>query len=215
MIHRGRQRWPVLLLAVCWGGAEVLGEEHAAAKTSQHPIFFETSPAAAGTTLVAPHAGADSPAAEFTPLTSRQGQPILPASVPKLHLDEANPPTDATRLPPVLVMAPKLKLLEGVKIMSRDEFAAQLRKLYPGASIRGQDPYSIANGLPNYARLQYEDDRRVAQKASLEDLANLLEHTGDHAGGQRLKKEIQDAFGGTYKDASIDAMDKSANGGRR
>jgi hypothetical protein len=215
MTHRGCQRWPLLLLAVCWGGTKIVGEEHAAAKPRGHPIFSETGPAPAVTATVDRPPGAGSPAAGFAPLKSSLPNVKLPASLPRVHIDDADTPTDATKLPPVLVMAPKLKLLEGVKIMSRDEFAAQLRKLYPGASIRGQDPYSIANGLPNYARLQYEDDRRVAQKASLEDLANLLEHTGDHTGGQRLKKEIQDALGGTYKDPLIDAMDKSANGGRR
>lgn len=139
--------------------------------------------------------------------------PVTPVMQPaKATNDSAS---DAVKMTPFLVLSSKLKPPEGDQILSRQAFAAALRKRYPGASVPGQDPYQIGDGLPNYARLRYENEQRNAQKASWNEFADLLEHTGSHANAVRIKKEIRTIDSGTYKDPLIDAMDRSANGGRR
>lgn len=166
----------------------VAGEERAPESFGRPPIFSDRDPASSA-------------------IARATSKPQNPA--------DAVTSTDAIKLPSVLVTATKLRLPDQEQVMSRDEFAALLRKRYPGSSIRGQDPYHIANGMPNYARLQFESDRRITQKASFKDFADLLERTGDHFGSERVKKEIQGALGGANTDPLIDAMDKSANGWRR
>lgn len=152
---------------------------------------------------------------------------LLAAATPKFNISPAPPPTlplpsadtltpgDVIKLAPVLVESSKLRLPDEMESLSRDAFAAELQKRYPGASTAGQDPYQIAHGRPNYARLMYEGDRNLKEKTSLENLADLMDRTGDRAGSARLKREIQGAFGGGYKDPLVEAMEKSVNGGRR
>lgn len=123
--------------------------------------------------------------------------------------------TDAVKLPPVLVTAPKLRLPAAAEALSRAEFAARLRRQYPGASIPGQDPFRIEHGAPNYARLQYENDRRAEQVNAVRDIADLTAQAGDRAQAQRLRKALQQTPASTYKDPLLEAMDKSVNGGRR
>jgi len=138
-----------------------------------------------------------------------------PAYTPVPHTDHDDPSSDATKLPPVLVRAPSLKLPQDVQILTSKEFARQLRKAYPGASVPGQDPLRVEHGPPNYARLQYENDRRIQRESEISDVAVLAGRTGDRDVAERLKKELQRTRGSTYKDPLLDAMDKSANGGRR
>jgi hypothetical protein len=213
--HSGRQRWPVLLLAVCCGSTGAFGEEREAEKSSGHPIFSDQSPVSANSVTADRPLKRSSSAGVSSRVTSMI-MARLPAYTPAAHTDDGATPADVIKLPPLLVSAPKLRVPDEVQSLSRDEFAARLRKLYPGASVPGQDPYHVEHGMPNYARFQYENDRRNEQVAAVDSLADLLEHTGDRAGSRRLKKEIQKAtIGGTYKDPLLDAMDKSANGGRR
>jgi hypothetical protein len=152
---------------------------------------------------------------------------LLAAATPKFQPQPAPPPGrtlppassltpgEIIQLAPVLVESSRLRLPDEVQSLSADGLAAELRKSYPGASTKGQDPYQIGHGRPNYARLMYEGDRNVREKASLENLADLMERSGDRTGSARLKREIQGAFGGGYKDPLAEAMEKSANGGRR
>jgi hypothetical protein len=192
----------------------VLGEERTTEKSAGHPIFSDKSPAPANPVRLDPSLKGS--ASGVSPRVSSMIKAKLPAHTPATHPDDVATPTDVIKLPPLLVNAPKLRVPDEVQSLSRDEFAARLRKLYPGASVPGQDPYHVEAGMPNYARFQYENDRHNEEVAAVESLGDLLEHEGDHAGSQRLKKEIQNAtVGGTYKDPLLDAMDKSANGGRR
>jgi len=141
-------------------------------------------------------------------------QRSLPPFKPATH-DDADEATDAIRLPPVLVAAPTIKVPPEMQALSKAEFAARRRKQYPGASVPGQDPFRIEDGAPNYARLQYEEDRRNEKVNALGSFADVLEATGDRAAAELLRRHLQNTSGSTYKDPLIEAMDKSANGGRR
>lgn len=141
-------------------------------------------------------------------------QQSLPPFQPANH-DDTEVPSDAIRLPPMLVGARKLEVPPEMQALSKAEFAARLRKQYPGASVPGQDPFRIEHGAPNYARLQYENDRRKEKMSALGSFADVLESTGDRAAAERLRKHLQNTAGSTYKDPVIEAMEKSANGGRR
>jgi hypothetical protein len=117
-------------------------------------------------------------------------------------------------LPKVIVQAPKPAILSGEDLLSKTELSALIRKKYPGASLRRQDPVHYDGGLPNYGALLYAEDKRAKQLQDLESLADLLVRTGDLAGGKTLRARVQEAAI-RKPDALREAMDKSANNDRR
>jgi hypothetical protein len=202
-----------LVLALWWGGLRAPAAETVSPAEKPHPIFADPSPQ----TNVTPPPARPAGSSMVSPRISDMIKAKLPAYRPNgAAVSDDDPPTDAIKLPAVLVNAPKLKVPDDVHSLSRKGFAELLRKRYPGASLPGQDPYRIENGAPNYARMQFEEDRRKEQKASIESFATLIERTGDAAMAQKLRKELQRSMpGSTYKDPLLEAMDKSVNGGRR
>jgi hypothetical protein len=192
-----------------------LGAERAPERSEHLPVFSFPGPVSSSNDSAVSQPKTTSSALVFSQAMRSVPEPNLPTTLLNVHPAGEVTFTDAITLSPVIVSASKLNLPDEEQIMSRDEFAALLRKRYPGASVPGQDPYQIANGMPNYARLQFESDRRIAQKASFEDFADLLERTGDHVGSEQLKKDIHGTFDRSNDDPLIDAMDKSANRGRR
>jgi hypothetical protein len=203
--HLARPHLPTVLLVVFCSGNIGRSEDAPSAKPATHPLFSDHTPPSP--------APANPQRSQVSPLISEAIKARLPAYTPTAKVDDV--PTDAIKLPPVLVNAPKLRMPTNEQALSSEEFAARLRKLYPGASVNGQDPYHIAHGMPNYARLQYENDRRHEAIASAENVADLAERSGDRELARKLKQAIQGTFGSTYKDPLIEAMDKSVNGGRR
>lgn len=89
-----------------------------------------------------------------------------------------------------------------------------LRKEFPGASTKWQDPYHIQGLTPNYAALMYSEKKRKTDKESLTDFAERLGKAGDRAGEAELKKEIDDTFV-RREDWETESMDRSANDDRR
>lgn len=195
---------------MCCGSTVGWSEETPPAKPAAHPIFSDTT-----RPTTAPPPMRSSPSTKVSPLLSNAIKEKLPPYTPPANVKADETPTDAIKLPPVLVNAPKLRLPDEAETLSPADFAARLRKMYPGASAPGQDPYHIANGMPNYGRLAYEQDRRNEQVTSLKDLADLTERSGDRELAKKIKKQVQGTFGSTYKDPLIEAMDKAVNGGRR
>ena len=143
----------------------------------------------------------------------------ISAGLPKYKKSEADskPPAssgDAVSLPKFFVYAEKVPAFSERDLYSKESFAALLRKKYPGASVRGQDPDRIEDNVPNYAALMYAEDKRLSQMQHFKDFADTLLRVGDTAGNKELNAEIRKTFM-RHPDTLIDAMDKSANNGRR
>ena len=144
----------------------------------------------------------------------------ISARLPKYKKSEADrkPPVssgDAVSLPKFFVYAEKVPAFSERDLYSKEGFAALLRKKYPGASVRGQDPDRIEGRAgPNYAALMYMEDKRLSQMKHFKDFADTLLRVGDVAGSKELNAEIRRTFF-RHPDTYIDAMDKAANNGRR
>jgi hypothetical protein len=125
------------------------------------------------------HATAGDQTAPATPPTAERSSgehpissPIsaaISAGLPKYKPSEAHDkspakPDDAVTLPKFFVYADKVPSFSERDLYSKEGFAALLRKKYPGASVRGQDPDRIEdNGVPNYAALMYAEDKRLSE----------------------------------------------------
>ena len=144
----------------------------------------------------------------------------ISAGLPKYKQSEATEKLpvrsdDVLQMPKFSVYADKVPAFSERDLYSKEGFAALLRNKYPGASVRGQDPDRIEdNGVPNYAALMYAEDKRLNQMKHFKDFADTLLRVGDVAGNKELNAEIRRTFM-RHPDTLIDAMDKSANNGRR
>ena len=118
------------------------------------------------------------------------------------------------QLPKFFVYTDKVPTFSERDLFSKAGFAELLRKKYPGASVRGQDPDRIEGNVPNYAALMYAEDKRLSQLKHVQDFADTLRRVGDVSGSKELDAEIRRTFA-RHPDTLIDAMDKSANNGRR
>jgi len=118
------------------------------------------------------------------------------------------------QLPKFFVYTDRVPAFSERDLYSRAGFAELLRRKYPGASVRGQDPDRIDGNVPNYAALMYAEDKRLSQLKHFKDFADTLLRVGDVAGSKELNVEIRRTFS-RHPDTLIDAMDKSANNGRR
>jgi hypothetical protein len=115
------------------------------------------------------------------------------------------------RMPKFVVYAATPLLSEPV-VIGKSGLALLLRHQYPGASVKGQDPFQ--SKLPNYAALMYRDDERLARISEFEHLAAALKAIGKSAESSDLLKEMQRTVWRrpTWLE---DAMDRSYNGNRR
>ena len=123
-------------------------------------------------------------------------------------------PDGVVQMPKFFVFTDKAQTFSERDRYSKEEFAAVLRKRYPGASVRGQDPDRIEGTVPNYGALRYAEDQRSSQMKYFKDFADTLRRMGDVSGSKELNAEIRRTFF-RHPDTLIDAMDKSANNGRR
>jgi hypothetical protein len=115
------------------------------------------------------------------------------------------------RLPKFVVYTPKLVLTEPV-VTGKSGLEQLLRHRYPGASVKGQDPYQ--SQLPNYAALMYRDDERLARIKEFEHLADALKAIGEISESRDLLKEMRRTVWRrpTWLE---EAMDRSYNNNRR
>jgi hypothetical protein len=115
------------------------------------------------------------------------------------------------RMPKFVVYAPLLVLTEPV-VAGKSGLEQLLRHRYPGASVKGQDPYQ--SKLPNYAALMYRDDERLARIKEFEHLADALKAIGENSESSDLLKEMRRTAWRrpTWLE---DAMDRSYNNNRR
>jgi len=123
-------------------------------------------------------------------------------------------PDGVIQLPKFFVYTDKVPAFSERDLYSKAGFAELLREKYPGASVRGQDPDRIDGNVPNYGALMYAEDKRLSQLKHFKNFADTLLRVGDVAGSKELNAEIRTTFA-RHPDTLIDAMDKSANNGRR
>ena len=132
----------------------------------------------------------------------------VPVEIP--HRDE---PADLISLPPFIVEGSRIPNLPEPDLLTKAGMEALLRKHYPGASLRGQNP-TMNGSLPNYAALMYRDDLRLQQMAEFGRALESAVVGGDLAGAKELKAELQDIFM-RRNDWRTEGMDKSVNSWRR
>jgi hypothetical protein len=179
-------------------------------------LFPLHAPAHDQTAPVAPaNAGQTSAAHSVSSPTSA----AISAGLPKYKpgpVDEkpAVSPDGVVQMSQFFVYTEKVPVFSERDLYSKEEFAALLRKKYPGASVRGQDPDRIEGNVPNYGALMYSEDKRLSQMKHFRDFADTLLRVGDVAGSKELNAEIRKTFL-RHPDLLIDAMDRSANNGRR
>lgn len=137
---------------------------------------------------------------EFAPVKERPPEPAVAG-------DE-----DVVLMPKMIVRERKVPRLVPRELLTKDGLAAELRKRYPGASLPGQDP--LDSTIPNYAALQLREDERRAALSEWNDIAARVGRAAGREAGGRLRSEIEGAFR-RRPDALTEAMDKSANNGRR
>jgi hypothetical protein len=168
----------------------------------------------------APEAPANTGQTSAAPSVSSPISAAISAGLPKYKpgpVDEKPTvsPEGVVQMPKFFVYTEKVPVFSERDLYSKDGFAALLRKKYPGASVRGQDPDRIEGSVgPNYAALMYMEDKRLSQMKHFKDFADTLLRVGDVAGSKELNAEIRRTFS-RRPDWLIDAMDRSANNGRR
>jgi hypothetical protein len=115
------------------------------------------------------------------------------------------------RMPKFVVYAATPLLSEPV-VIGKSGLALLLRHQYPGASVKGQDPYQ--SHIPNYAALMYRDDVRLARIKDFEHLAEALKVIGKISESNDLLKEMHGTVWRRLTPLE-EAMDRSYNGNRR
>ena len=150
-----------------------------------------------------------------TGTTSPTISAVIRAGLP--HFDPpkrtATTPDDVYMLPELEVSGDRIRFPSEADALTKAGREQLLRKLYPGASYKGQDPDNDA-GPPNYAAQMARDDKRKADMKDLNDLADTMRALGRKSESKELTREIEDTFirRPTPKE---DAMDKSYNHWRR
>ena len=176
--------------------------------------------------LPAPAGDQTAPATPASPERSSVEHPIsssisaaitaeLPKYNPSVVSEKPSVSSDGVvQMPKFFVYTDKVPAFPERDLYSKAGFAELLRKKYPGASVRGQDPDRIEGNVPNYGALLYAEDKRLSQLKHFRDIAETLLRVGDVSGSKELNAEIRRTFA-RQPDTLIDAMDKSANNGRR
>jgi len=114
-------------------------------------------------------------------------------------------------LPRFVVYAPKIVLMEPA-VTGKSGLEQLLRRRYPGASVKGQDPHQ--SKIPNYAALMYRDDEHLARINEFKHRADALKAIGEISEGSDLLKEMQRTVWRRPTPLE-DAMDRSYNHTRR
>jgi hypothetical protein len=122
-------------------------------------------------------------------------------------------PLDGIALPPFVVEGTRIPKISAPELLTKAGMEALLRKNFPGASFRGQDP-TMNGHVPNYAALMYRDDIRLMHMAEFQQALDSLVIGGDVAGAKKLKAELQKTFTRAH-DWRTEGMDKSVNHWRR
>lgn len=147
--------------------------------------------------------------------TSEHISAAIRAGIPAYSLAAAPvaPPVapGTIEMDPFVVEEDEVKTPTEKESQTKDALARTLRKRYPGASLKGQDP--VQSVLPNYAATMYRDDERLAKLTRLQDIATGLRAKGDPAAAQALKRELQRSFI-RRPDALTEGMDRSVNAWR-
>ena len=143
----------------------------------------------------------------------RLSLPTYTVPEPKKPEPAAPETGDAVVLQKMVIFGSRPAKLSERDFATKSGLSDLLFKRYPGASIRGQDPCFMGKA-PNYAALMFADDERLEHIATLERTADDLQVTGALKSSKALKKEISRTLMRRI-DWRTEAMDRSANGGRR
>ena len=134
-------------------------------------------------------------------------------TLPKYHeIDSPEPvrvPEDVVEMADVFVDADRLGFSE-LGLLTRSGLQDLLRKRYPGATYRGQDP--VNSKVPNYGALMLRDDVRQVQLQEIRALVSGAENGGT------ADKSLMDDLRRTQlrrMDWQTEGMDKSLNHWRR
>ena len=137
---------------------------------------------------------------------------------PSIHRGPTAPlPTftpGATVMPKVVVHSKRYGSIDYESLLTAAALLALEMKKYPGAANRYQDPRVLEHGLPNYAVLMRNDEKRHKNMEEMDDMASLLDASGRPADAKELRELIQDTFI-RHETPLEDAMDRSVNWGRR
>jgi hypothetical protein len=180
---RSTVKYPVL--SVCITGCWVAGVLVSTSFAQGRPRFSEHISAAI-------RAG--------VPAYSPVAAPTAPASAP-----------GTIEMDPFVVEEDEIKAPTEKESQTKDALAQSLRKRYPGASLKGQDP--VQSVIPNYAATMYRDDERLAKLSHLQGVATSLRATGDPGAAKALKRELQRTFI-RRPDAMTESMDRAVNSWR-
>ena len=112
----------------------------------------------------------------------------------------------------VVVTEKKVPKMEEFQMLTKAGQTAYLQKLFPGAVVPLSDP--LDESTPNYAVQMLRDNRRKESQRTWGETVATLRATGDEAGSNRLKEEVQRALTRSY-DWRDERIDKSYNNGRR
>jgi hypothetical protein len=145
---------------------------------------------------------------KYDPVAAAAPKPVRPLEPGATAVGET------VRLPTFVISSGHTPIFSRRTLAAPAELSTWLSKQYPGSSRRSQDPTRIDGLTPNYAVLQSIEDRNRAQAEDFNKVADTLLKVGDKLEGDDLKDEIQRAFM-RREDDLIEAMDTSANGGRR
>ena len=119
------------------------------------------------------------------------------------------PPAEVIELPKLVVSASRIHpTLTPQDCFSTTGLQLLLRKRYPGATFRGQDPNH--SHFLNYGTLMLQDDERLDHVAELTQISDALNAAGDVLGSSDLKKEIEHSFLRSF-DWKTEEMDRSVN----
>jgi hypothetical protein len=134
-------------------------------------------------------------------------QPPIPTANPnRLETWDEN---KVILLPKVVVRGPEIPVFSEREIHTKSGMEDLLLKRFPGASFKDQPAW-----LDNYALLMYSDEVRLEQMDHYRKLADAIRRTGDVAGSDALRADINRTFlrRPTWQTAR---MDKILNAGRR
>jgi hypothetical protein len=134
---------------------------------------------------------------------------------PSAAAASAAPDPNILRMPPYLVREPKLptpaEVLtpKGIASIAMDRYLGPadsldrgvlnhftLVQLWKEIPVLNALPFVPFGSISNESRAMelYDQDQRLAEKADLMELAKLMKKTGDAAGGDKLKQEVDDTF---------------------
>jgi rhomboid family GlyGly-CTERM serine protease len=134
---------------------------------------------------------------------------------PPVAAASAAPDPNVLRMSAYLVREPKLPTPEevltqkGIASIAMDRYLGPadaldrgvlnhftLVQLWQKIPVLGAIPFVPFGSISNEARAMelYDQDRRLQEKADLMELVKLMKKTGDSAGGDKLKQEVDDSF---------------------